>query len=183
MLIAYENGLIILWDNVEAEVLVVRGDKFLELKDGVADSSGEGTSLADVTSGQHLEDKEISALCWASSNGSILAVGYIDGDVLFWKTSTNAKGQQAGTSSNNVIKLQLSSAERKLPVIVLHWSAKSKSQNDAGGQLFIYGGDEIGSDEVLTVGLSFFVNILGSCNLLLTLSRDLHTRDQAGFWK
>lgn len=134
---------------------MVRGDKVLDLKDKIIDSPSEvNTSLADDTAGQHLEEKEISALCWASSDGSVLAVGYIDGDILFWKTSTStsSKGHQAGSSCNNVVKLQLSSAEKRLPVIVLHWSSNNKTQNDGDGQLFIYGGDEIGSDEVLTVG-------------------------------
>ena len=124
------------------------------MKDGVVDfSSGVHTDLPGDASEQHLEEKEISALCWASSSGSILAVGYIDGDILFWKTSSasTGKGKQAG-SCNEVAKLQLSSAERRLPVIVLHWSANSKSHNDCDGQLFIYGGSEIGSEEVITVG-------------------------------
>ncbi|KAL7265561.1 hypothetical protein ACSBR1_003357 [Camellia fascicularis] len=154
VLIAYASGLFILWDVVEARILVVRGDKVLELKDGVVDSPSEvRTDLPGDASEQHLEEKEISALCWASSSGSILAVGYIDGDILFWKTTSAAtsKGKQAGLSCNNVVKIQLSSAERKLPVIVLHWSANSKSHNDCDGQLFIYGGCEIGSEEVLTV--------------------------------
>ncbi|KAI8013684.1 Syntaxin-binding protein 5-like [Camellia lanceoleosa] len=154
VLIAYASGLFILWDVVEARILVVRGDKVLELKDGVVDSPSEvRTYLPGDASERHLEEKEISALCWASSTGSILAVGYIDGDILFWKTTSAAtsKGKQAGLSCNNVVKIQLSSAERKLPVIVLHWSANSKSHNDCDGQLFIYGGCEIGSEEVLTV--------------------------------
>nr|XP_043637002.1 uncharacterized protein LOC122607984 isoform X2 [Erigeron canadensis] len=145
VLIAYESGLIILWDILEAQVVVVRGDKVLELKEGVVDASDEPE--------HNLEEKEITALCWASSNGAVLAVGYIDGDIMFWKTSTTAssKGRKAGASSNNVVRLQLSSAARKLPVIVLHWSANSASQNDCDGQLFVYGGDEIGSEEILTV--------------------------------
>ncbi|XP_071716713.1 uncharacterized protein [Rutidosis leptorrhynchoides] len=152
VLIAYESGLIILWDIFEAQVVVVRGDKVLELKDdGSVDHSGQPE--------HDLEEKEITAICWASSNGSVVAVGYIDGDIMFWKTSINgsSKGRKSGASSNNnnnnndVVRLQLSSAARKLPVIVLHWSANSKSQNDCDGQLFIYGGDEIGSEEVLTV--------------------------------
>ncbi|XP_028075977.1 uncharacterized protein LOC114278167 isoform X8 [Camellia sinensis] len=154
VLIAYASGLFILWDVIEARILVVRGDKVLELKDGVVDSPSEvRTDLPGDASEQHLEEKEISALCWASSSGSILAVGYIDGDILFWKTTSAAtsKGKQAGLSCNNVVKIQLSSAERKLPVIVLQWSANSKSHNDCDGQLFIYGGCEIGSEEVLTV--------------------------------
>uniref|UniRef100_A0A5B7B8W9 V-SNARE coiled-coil homology domain-containing protein n=1 Tax=Davidia involucrata TaxID=16924 RepID=A0A5B7B8W9_DAVIN len=153
VLITYESGLIILWDVVEGRIVVVRGDKLLQLKDGIVDSPSEMDTSPDDTSEQHLEEKEISALCWASSNGSILAVGYIDGDILFWKISSSAssKDQQAGLSCNGVVKLQLSSAERRLPVIVLHWRANDKSHNDGDGQLFIYGGDEIGSEEVLTV--------------------------------
>ncbi|GJZ93248.1 putative transcription factor WD40-like family protein, partial [Tanacetum coccineum] len=59
-----------------SQVAVVRGDKVLELKDGVVDSPGDD--------GHNLEDKEITALCWASSNGTVLAVGYLDGDIMFW---------------------------------------------------------------------------------------------------
>ncbi|XP_030925506.1 uncharacterized protein LOC115952465 isoform X1 [Quercus lobata] len=153
VLLAYQNGLIILWDISEGQILFVGGGKDLQLKDGVVDSSSEvDANLPDATLEHHLEEKEISALCWASSNGSILAVGYIDGDILFWKTScaASSKSQQA-SSSNNIIKLQLSSAERRLPVIVLQWSKNQQSRNDCDGQLFIYGGDEIGSEEVLTV--------------------------------
>lgn len=150
-MIAYESGLIILWDIFEAQVVVVRGDKALELKDGVVDSPRQDGQSLDVTLEHDLEEKEITALCWASTNGAILAVGYIDGDIMFWKTATTSKNRKAGASRNNVVRLQLSSAERKLPVIVLHWSPNSKSQNDCDGQLFVYGGDEIGSEEVLTV--------------------------------
>lgn len=146
-MIAYQNGLIILWDVLKAQVIAVRGDKDLQLKNEDLDSSEVDANLP------YLEEKEISALCWASSDGSILAVGYIDGDILFWNTSTAAsiKGQEAGISCKNVVKLQLSSAERRLPVIVLHWSTDNRSSNNLDGQLYIYGGDEIGSDEVLTV--------------------------------
>ncbi|KAF8396949.1 hypothetical protein HHK36_018585 [Tetracentron sinense] len=156
VLIAYENGLIILWDVSEARAVLVRGHKDLQLKDEkVVDSSEEmSNDLPDGRSNQEEEgEKEISSLCWVSSTGSILAVGYVDGDIMLWNTSnaTSTRGQPAGVSSSNVVKLQLSSGKRRLPVIVLHWSAKSRSHNDRGGQLFIYGGDEIGSEEVLTV--------------------------------
>ncbi|XP_021620762.1 uncharacterized protein LOC110621044 isoform X2 [Manihot esculenta] len=154
VLIAYVNGLIILWDFYEARILFVGGGKDLQLKDGSVDSQrGADTNLQENASYNHLQGKEISALCWASSNGSILAVGYVDGDILFWKTSTGSSvgGQQNEPSGSSVVKLQLSSSERRLPVIVLHWSASNRSSNDCDGQLFIYGGDEIGSEEVLTV--------------------------------
>ncbi|KAL8262357.1 hypothetical protein R6Q59_026406 [Mikania micrantha] len=145
VLIAYESGLIILWDIFEAQVVVVRGDKVLELKNEVDEFSSHPE--------HDFEEKEITALCWASSSGTVVAVGYIDGDIMFWKTLTteSSKKQKNAASNNNVVRLQLSSAERKLPVIVLHWSANIKSQNDSDGQLFVYGGDEIGSEEVLTV--------------------------------
>ncbi|ONI03742.1 hypothetical protein PRUPE_6G279100 [Prunus persica] len=154
VLIAYQNGLVILWDVSEDQIVFVGGGKDLQLKDGVVKSTNEvNIDSPEETLEHQLGDKEISALCWASSNGSILAVGYIDGDILFWNTSSSAsiKGQQALSPSNNVVKLRLSSAERRLPVIVLQWSKDYKSHNDCDGQLFIYGGDEIGSEEVLTV--------------------------------
>ncbi|KAL4557922.1 hypothetical protein LXL04_036116 [Taraxacum kok-saghyz] len=124
--------------------LGLRGDNDLELKNNeVVDSISQPEPNS--------EEKEITALCWASSNGSILAVGYIDGDIMFWKTSTTSSSKPRKSQNNNVVRIQLSSSQRKLPVIVLHWSPNSKSQNDGDGQLFVYGGDEIGSDEVLTV--------------------------------
>lgn len=143
-----------LWDVFEGRIVFLGGGKDLQLKDEVieASSAANVNSLEDKS--EHpLGEKEISALCWASSSGFILAVGYIDGDILFWNTSSvaSSKGQQALSSSNNVVKLRLSSAERRLPVIVLQWTTTNKSRNGCDGQLFIYGGDEIGSEEVLTV--------------------------------
>lgn len=153
-MIAYQHGLFILWDVSEGRILFVGGGKDLRLEDKVVDSSSSEvkTNLPDERE-DHVAEKEISALCWASSNGSIVVVGYVDGDILFWNTSCAAsiKNPQALSSSNNIVKLQLSSAERRLPVIVLHWSKTKKSKNDCDGQLFIYGGDEIGAEEVLTV--------------------------------
>ncbi|XP_022745691.1 uncharacterized protein LOC111295998 isoform X5 [Durio zibethinus] len=146
VIIAFANGLIVLWDVSEAQISFVGGGKDLHLKDAV------DSDVHDDTFEHHLQGKEISAICWASSDGSILAVGYIDGDILFWNTSSiaSSKGEQNG-QNKNVVKLQLSSAERRLPVIVLQWSPNYRSHSDYNGQLFIYGGDEIGSEEVLTV--------------------------------
>ncbi|KAK7256904.1 hypothetical protein RIF29_30478 [Crotalaria pallida] len=149
LLIAFQDGLLILWDVSESKIVFLGGGKDLQLKDEGGNSSGEidANLLTDI-----IGDKEISALCWASSTGSILAVGYLDGDILFWNLSSAApsKGRQT-SSSKNVVKLQLSSAEKRLPVIVLQWSNSHKSNSDCAGQLFVYGGDEIGSEEVLTV--------------------------------
>ncbi|XP_021906216.1 uncharacterized protein LOC110820897 isoform X3 [Carica papaya] len=128
-----------------------RGGNDLQLKDGVNPPREANANFLEDGSEYNLRDKEISCLCWASSDGSILAVGYIDGDILFWNTSyaASTKRQKTG-SSKNIVKLQLSTTERRLPVIVLHWSRSNKSCS-SNGQLFIYGGDEIGSEEVLTI--------------------------------
>ncbi|XP_068668625.1 uncharacterized protein [Aristolochia californica] len=146
VIIAYENGLIILWDISEARPVLVRG-----YKDNLPSKTSDELQTSSSSNGQ---EKEICSLCWASASGSVLAVGYIDGDILLWNISSSAstKGpQQAEVSFNSVVKLELSSCERRLPVIVLHWSPNSKPCNDRGGYLFIYGGVEVGSEEVLTV--------------------------------
>lgn len=178
VLIAYQNGLVVLWDVFEARIVFGGGGKDLQLKDEVLEPSNElKKNSHEETLENHLGEKEISALCWASSNGSILAVGYIDGDILFWNTSSASsdKGQQAFSSSNHVVKLRLSSAERRLPIIVLQWSPTHKTRNDYDGQLFIYGGDEIGAEEVLTVCYSFLEETsiiieIGICLSMMNIS-------------
>ncbi|KAL2472256.1 V-SNARE coiled-coil-like proteiny domain-containing protein [Abeliophyllum distichum] len=78
VLIAYQSGLIILWDVVEARVIAVQGDKVLQLKNEIDSQNNVDTSMLDETSPHHLEDKEISAICWASSNGSLFIVIMFD---------------------------------------------------------------------------------------------------------
>lgn len=153
VLIAYESGLLALWDVADCQVVTLRGHTDLQLKaEGITGSQTvDANELEDNGAFNEQEQREICSLCWVSSTGSVLAVGYTNGDILLWNMSQNTsmKEQQVGLSANNVVKLQLTSGNRRLPVIVLHWSENSKP-NDAG-QLFIYGGDEIGSDEILTV--------------------------------
>ncbi|CAA6654751.1 unnamed protein product [Spirodela intermedia] len=154
VLIAYEEGVLILWDISENYVVAVRGHTRLQLKsEGLNDSSNTVGSDLQSTSDSEQEAKEICSLCWASTTGSLLAVGYVDGDILLWSMSSemDLKNEDARLLSNNVVKLELSSGGRRLPVIVLNWSTDSTSDNDHGGKLFVYGGDEIGSEEVLTV--------------------------------
>lgn len=154
VLIAYENGLIVLWDITEDRAVLVRGSKDLQLKSGivVGSSNREGHEHFDNLSDHEEEDKEISSLCWVSTDGSVLAVGYVDGDILLWNLSVpdTSKDQKAHMPSNKVVKVQLSSENRRLPIIVLHWSP-IKAKNGCVGQLFVYGGEEIGSEEVLTI--------------------------------
>lgn len=172
--------MIVLWDVTEDRAVLVRGNKDLQLKDEIlAESSSDGSHEPLDNLVDH--EKEISSLCWVSADGSLLAVGYVDGDIFLWNLSASdhIKGHGAQKSSDKVVKIQLSSAERRLPVIVLHWSA-NKKRNGFGGQLFVYGGEEIGSEEVLTVccesilcpsGLKYFklYNKYGAKNLFLEM--------------
>lgn len=159
MLIAYENGLLVLFDIAESRVLFVGGASDLLLKGSNADSTSQlENNLIEDTTEHCLGEKEISALCWASCDGSILAVGYVDGDILFWNTSRSysRKHEQPNLPSNNVVRVRVSSAERRLPVIVLQWSSIKKCQ-ECNGFLFIYGGDQIGAEEVLTVSYVYLL--------------------------
>ncbi|KAH9767133.1 V-SNARE coiled-coil domain-containing protein [Citrus sinensis] len=154
LLLVYANGLIILWDVSEDKVVLVRGSKDLQLKTEIVDdpSKNAGHNLSETVSDNEQVEKEISSLCWASNDGSVLAVGYVDGDILLWnlRAAASTKDWKSENSSTDFGKLQLSSGNRRLPVITLHWSAE-RSRNDCRGQLFVFGGDEIGSEEVLTM--------------------------------
>ncbi|XP_073288351.1 uncharacterized protein [Primulina huaijiensis] len=154
VLVAYENGLIILWDVTEDRAVHVRYHKDLQLKEGPVfnfSNNESHTCQSDSPENDHGE-KDITSLCWVSPDGSALAVGYVDGDILLWNLSVpdNVKSQRSQNMFNDVVKIQLSSAGRRLPVIVLHWSS-NKAQNSRGGLLFAYGGEDIGSEEVLTI--------------------------------
>ncbi|KAJ8552924.1 hypothetical protein K7X08_020317 [Anisodus acutangulus] len=152
VLIAYENGLIILWDITEDRAVLVREYKQLQSKDEIVVYASKNASEERfrASSDNQEGEKEISSLCWLSSDGSILAVGYVDGDILFWNLSVPSKKSSDAEASSSYVKLQLSAGDRRLPVIILRWSANN-APNGCGGQLFVYGGDSIGSEESLTV--------------------------------
>ncbi|KAH6769097.1 hypothetical protein C2S51_014433 [Perilla frutescens var. frutescens] len=154
VLIAYANGLIILWDVTEDRAVHAKGYGDLQLRGGAVVNFSDNESHTHLNDSLDNEetDKEISSLCWVSPDGSVLAVGYVDGDILLWNLSAseNNKGQKTQKSPNDVVKIQLSSGDKRLPVIVLHWSS-SKAHNGHGGQLFAYGGVDIGAEEVLTI--------------------------------
>ena len=154
--------MIVLWDASEDQIVLIRGHKDIELKRERVTSypNDPEDELSDDKLDHEEEDKEISSVSWASNDGSVVVVGYVDGDIMFWDLSTadSPLDQEARKLSNNVVKLQLSSADRRLPIIVLHWCA-NKSFNNSRGQLFVYGGDEIGSEEVLTVSFTLIVAI------------------------
>ncbi|KAK2430985.1 hypothetical protein P8452_44295 [Trifolium repens] len=153
LLVAYENGVMLLWDAYEDRIVLIKDHKDIELK------RKKVTSYLDDPKNEHSddkleheeEDKEISSVSWASNDGSVAVVGYVDGDIMFWDLPTaDSPIDQDKKMSNNVVKLQLSPEDRRLPIILLHWCA-NKSSNSSGGKLFVYGGYKIGSEEVLTV--------------------------------
>ncbi|KAJ1426356.1 WD40/YVTN repeat-like-containing domain superfamily [Sesbania bispinosa] len=188
LLIAYDNGVIVLWDVSEDRIILIRGHKDIELKRNKVASYPNDTE--DDKLDHEGENKEISSVSWVSNDGSVVVVGYVDGDIMFWDLSTadSPQEQEAKKMSNNVFKLQLSSADRRLPIIVLHWCL-NKSLNNKGGELFIYGGEEIGSEEVLTVlrvdwscGIESLkctgrvnISLHGSFADMVLLSSDCHT--------
>lgn len=144
-----------MWDITEDQAVLVSGHKDLQFIDGIVVNSSNDVRREHsegILDNNGQADKEISSLCWVSSDGSVLAVGYVDGDILLWDLTngSSTKDLQRNESLSNVIKLQLSSAEKRLPVIALHWHSNSANKGPKG-QLFVYGGDEIGSKEILTV--------------------------------
>ena len=149
LLFAYDTGVFVLWDVTKDRLILIRGYGGGHVGEFTNARSSE---QYDQTSGDEQEEKEITSLCWASLDGSILAIGYVDGDILLWNLPEDAAAgyQNSGKQVNNMVKLQLSESNSRFPVIFLQWSA-SGAQRDSGGQLFVYGGDEIGSAEVLTV--------------------------------
>jgi syntaxin-binding protein 5 len=153
VLIAFEKGLLVLWDVSEGHAICVRGYGDLQMKGQVAGAQRDASEdQLDNTAEESGEEREICSLCWASKGGSIVAVGYITGDILLWDMTTRSSRQDTqGDVSSNVVKLQLASGNRRLPVIILHWSTGSAGDTHKGGHLFVYGGDYMGSEEVLTV--------------------------------
>ncbi|KAM3233746.1 putative protein isoform X2 [Capsicum annuum] len=136
----------------EVRAALVREFKQLQSKDEIVVYASKSSSEERfrASSDNQEGEKEISSLCWLSYDGSILAVGYVDGDILLWNLSVLGKKSSEAEASSSYVKLQLSAGGRRLPAIILRWCANN-AQNGCGGQLFVYGGDSIGSDEALTV--------------------------------
>jgi syntaxin-binding protein 5 len=193
VVIAYRNGLIILWGLHETQVLAVLGgtkrqrDTLAEYAASLHESSSfseksaeaQASSLSEqfhfpppksptttTTTWPEIEDdeKEICSVCWAC--GNIFVAGYVDGDIQFWSFPNENKiqGQQQPesprpSSASGVVplrKIDLAPGKTaRMPVMVLRWwdSAKSSGKH-GGGQLYVYGGGEVGAPEVLRVGSS-----------------------------
>lgn len=142
----------------EVRAALVREFKQLQSKDEIVVYASKSSSEERfrASSDNQEGEKEISSLCWLSYDGSILAVGYVDGDILLWNLSVLGKKSSEAEASSSYVKLQLSAGGRRLPAIILRWCANN-AQNGCGGQLFVYGGDSIGSDEALTLS---FVHVI-----------------------
>lgn len=113
MLLAYSNGLLVLWDLHSLETVAVRGgtqeqraqlglqpSKQEQSKAGkkTADSEAPGDSAGEEKGIGDEEDQEICSVCWACSQGSVAAVGYTTGDVLLWGfPSFQAQGHAKGS--------------------------------------------------------------------------------------
>ncbi|CAM0151615.1 unnamed protein product [Urochloa decumbens] len=153
VLIAYEKGLLVLWDVSDNNAVSVRGYGDLHMKGQITGAQMDaGEDQLNDAIDESEEEREICSLCWASRGSSIVAVGYITGDILLWDMTTRPPRQDKQIDDSSiVVKLQLASGSRRLPVIVLHWSAGSAIHSNKGGHLFVYGGDDMGSEEVLTV--------------------------------
>ncbi|KAL0003355.1 hypothetical protein SO802_017136 [Lithocarpus litseifolius] len=61
--------------------------------------------LSDDESDDRELDKEMSSICWASDSGLVLAVGYIDGDIMFWNLPNAASIQDQKAAKSSITML------------------------------------------------------------------------------
>eukprot|EP01018_Ginkgo_biloba_P016356 Gb_40665 [translate_table: standard] len=157
VLIVFRSGLLILWGIQESKVLAVRGNTHIQPKKKfMAANEGESQSLDGFNNTDHEEEKQISSACWVCLNGSRIAVGYTNGDIWLWsvptvskfKTDSEAKGlKSCDTQSLPISKLQLSNRKAKAPIVSLRWHPGS----DKWGRLYVNGGGDFGSSNVIRV--------------------------------
>ncbi|KAJ7554173.1 hypothetical protein O6H91_06G129300 [Diphasiastrum complanatum] len=159
VLIVYGNGLICLWGLHECLVLAIRGGteaQYRKFTTYMASGSVPIPSLHSISDDED-EEKEICCACWACPAGSIVAVGYTDGDIYLWGLPVTSKGKgqmvlensdSAFFSHTPILKLELSQGVPRMPVVVLRWCADGKGE---AGRLYVFGGHQLGRSEVLTV--------------------------------
>lgn len=185
LVIAYGNGLLVAWDLHETRVLTIRGGTesqrkrltehtlnsdrprtFTEKVAGRAASIGEQfgskhSSKAEVE--EEEEEKEICTVCWACQSGTVVAAGYVDGDIWLWALPILKEGGSGELSEAHLPfisgtplrKIDLVPGKSlKMPVIFLKWCASGKGgkdNRDASGQLFVYGGSALNATQAFTV--------------------------------
>ncbi|CAM6091418.1 unnamed protein product [Calypogeia fissa] len=166
LLVAYGNGLIILWGLHETQVLAVRGgteDQRLQLSNFSDSLKGRATASPSKheATDEEEEVKEICCVSWACPVGSVLAVGYTDGEIFLWSFPTiiSGNGQTEAEfvegpvySGELLHKVDLAPEKAKMPVVGLIWGASGKSSSRRiGGRLYVFGGREVGQSEALTI--------------------------------
>lgn len=174
LVIAYGNGLLVLWDLHETKVLAIRGgiesqrkrlaghEQNSDRRRTSTEKSSDSGSKSEVED-EDDEEREICSICWACQNGSVVAAGYVDGDVLLWTipSPANEGGSSDLTKSNlpfisgaPLRKIDLAPGKSmKMPVILLKWCASGKGgkdPKDLTGQLFVYGGSDLNATPALT---------------------------------
>ncbi|BBN19258.1 protein MpTOMOSYN11 [Marchantia polymorpha subsp. ruderalis] len=162
VLIAYGNGLIILWGLHENQVLAVRGgteNQRRELSNFANSLKGRAIATSKPSDDDE-EEQEICCMCWVCPVGSVVAVGYTNGDILLWGLPTiiKAKGlvemelvEGPAYSGVPIRKLDLAHGMVKMPVVGLTWCASGTSTRGASGRLYVFGGGEVGRPEALMV--------------------------------
>ncbi|KAI5071424.1 hypothetical protein GOP47_0013675 [Adiantum capillus-veneris] len=142
VLIAYSDGVIIVWSVFDSQVKETR------IVSGKTQQDEELNSDDDDED----EEKDICCNCWADSSGNILAVGYTDGDIWLWDLALSST-KSSGESNVPLLKIQLSSDDARSPVLALRWCAGGGKEAAAsvGGHLFVYGGGGFGCSEAFTV--------------------------------
>jgi len=91
VLVAYEKGLLVLWDISEDRAVAVRGYGDLQMKGQVNGSQMDASEEQVDNVDENEEEREICSLCWASRGGSTVAVGYITGDILLWDITVSSR--------------------------------------------------------------------------------------------
>jgi syntaxin-binding protein 5 len=151
VLVIFKSGLLILWGIQESQVLAVCGNVIVAYQ-----RESQTSNL--LQNRDNEEDKQISSACWASSNGSRIAIGYTDGDIWLWsvpttsklKYNSDAKGLESQDSQCSPIsKVQLSNRKAKVPIFSLKWHPGS----DIWGCLYVYGGVDFDSSHMIRVWL------------------------------
>ena len=76
----------VLWDASEDRIVLIRGHKDIKLKRKIVTSypNDSRVQLSDDKLDHEEEDKEISSVSWASNDGSVVVVGYVDGEYDFY---------------------------------------------------------------------------------------------------
>lgn len=201
MVVAYGNGLLVSWGLHETRVLAIRGgtesqrkrlaahaqnsdrprsftEKVADRAASIGEQFGSKHSSKAEFEDEEEEEKEICTVCWACQSGTVVAAGYVDGDIWLWTIPISNEGGSGDHSEADLPfisgtplrKIDLVPGKSmKMPVILLKWCASGKGgkdNKDASGQLFVYGGSDLNATQALTVGSS-------STYLLLSFSQTI----------